>query len=151
MLGPPALVFFAFGLLEVYRRGGIVQVSAVLAFLGLGIAAPLAHDEGLVSLRHFAVIGPLCLLIEGIGIVALAQAIACAGRGPGKRARLIAPGLVALAIGTVLVPLSRLMFLPDRHNGEYRPADFTIPARLVHDITTGELRRPAMIPPRYQR
>jgi Dolichyl-phosphate-mannose-protein mannosyltransferase len=145
MLGPLALVFFAFGLLEVYRRGGIVQVSAVLAFLGLGIAAPLAHDEGLVSLRHFAVIGPLCLLIEGIGIVALAQAIAGAGRGPGKRARLIAPGLVALAIGTVLVPLSRLMFLPDRHNGEYRPADFTIPARLVHDITTGELRRPARI------
>ncbi|MGH8577661.1 MAG: hypothetical protein ACREXJ_12290, partial [Gammaproteobacteria bacterium] len=145
MLGPLALAFFAFGLLEVYRRGGIVQVSAVLAFLGVGVAAPLAHDEGLVSLRHFAVIGPLCMLIEGIGIVALAQAIACARRGPGKRARLIAPGLLALAIGTVLVPLSRLMFLPDRHNGEYRPADFAIPARLVHDISAGELRRPARI------
>lgn len=145
MLGSLALVFFAFGLLEVYRRGGIAQVSAVLAFLGLGVSAPLAHDEGLVALRHFAVIGPLCMLIEGIGIVALAQAIACARRGPGKRAHLIAPGLLALAIGTALVPLARLMFLPDRYNGEYRPADFEIPARLVHDITTRELRRPARI------
>ncbi len=100
MLGPLGLVFFTFGLWEVYRRGGIAQVSAVLAFLGLGVSAPLAHDEGLVSLRHFAVIGPLCMLIEGIGIVALAQAIACVRRGPGKRARLIAPGLVVFAIGT---------------------------------------------------
>ncbi|MGH8567876.1 MAG: hypothetical protein ACREXU_07610, partial [Gammaproteobacteria bacterium] len=145
MLGPLALVFFAFGLLEVYRRGGIVRVSAVLAFLGLGVAAPLAHDEGLVSVRHFAVIGPLVMLIEGIGIVALGQAIATAGRAPGKYAHLIVPGLLVLAIGTTLLPLCRLLLLPDRHNSEYRPGDFTIPARLVHDITTGELRRPARI------
>jgi hypothetical protein len=37
------------------------------------------------------------------------------------------------------------MFLPDRYNGEYRPVDFEIPARLVHDITTRELHRPARI------
>ncbi|MGH8479733.1 MAG: ArnT family glycosyltransferase [Gammaproteobacteria bacterium] len=145
ILGPLALVFFAFGLLEVYRRGGIVHVSAVLAFLGLGVSAPLAHDAGLVALRHFAVIGPLVILIEGMGIVALGQAIASARHGPGKRAHLIVPGLLALAIGTALVPLGKLLFLPDRHNGEYRPGDFAIPARLVHDISAGEPRRPARI------
>ncbi len=145
ILGPLALIFFAFGLLEVYRRGGLVPVSAVLAFLGLGVAAPLAHDEGLVALRHFAVIGPLVMLVEGIGIVALGQAIASARGGPGRHARLIVPGILALAIGSVLVPLGRLLFLPDRHNGEYRPGDFTIPVKLVHDIGTREPGRPARI------
>jgi hypothetical protein len=145
MLGPLALVFFAFGLLEVYRRGGGLPVCAVLAFLGLGVSAPLAHDPGLVGLRHFAVIGPLCMLIEGIGIVALGQAIASAGRDPGQYANLIVRGLLVIAIGTTLVPLCRLLFLPDRHNREYRPSDFTIPAKLVHDISVGELGRPARI------
>lgn len=145
MLGPLGLVFFAFGLLEAYRRGGIVPVSAVLAFLGLGVSAPLAHDQSLVALRHFAVIGPLILLIEGMGIVALGRAIASARCGSGKFAHLIAPGLVALAIGTALLPLGKLLFLPDRHNGEYRLSDFATPAKLVHDITAGELHRPARI------
>ncbi len=145
ILGPLALVFSTFGFLEVYRRCGIVPIVSVLAFLGLGVAAPLAHDEGLVGLRHFAVIGPLVILIEGIGIVALGQAIASARGAPRRYAHIIIPVLLALIISTLLVPLGRLLLLPDRHNGEYRPGDFAIPAKIVHEISARELGRPARI------
>jgi hypothetical protein len=145
ILGPLALVFFAFGLLEVYRRSGAVAIGAVLGFLGLGVAAPLLHDEGLVALRHFAVIGPLVMLIEGMGILALAQAIACARDTEGRGAKLVLPALLALAIGHAPVPLARLLSLPDRHNSEYRPSDFEIPARLVGDIAARDLGRRARV------
>ena len=146
MLGPLGLVFFTFGLWEVYRRGGIAQVSAVLAFLGLGVSAPLAHDEGLVSLRHFAVIGPLCMLIEGAsGSSRSHRRSPASGVGPASAPASSPPGSWYSPSARGLVPLCRLMLLPDRHNGEYRPADFSVPARLMHDITTRELRRPARI------
>lgn len=72
LIGSFGMLFFAFGLLALSQSRQRFEVFLLLAFICIGLVAPLLHN---VDLRHIAVIAPLIMVVEGIGIVFMSRAI----------------------------------------------------------------------------
>jgi Dolichyl-phosphate-mannose-protein mannosyltransferase len=65
LIGPFGLIFFTLGFEVLYRRGNYFELFIISAFIVFNLIPPLMHN---VAMRHIAIVGPVMLLLEGIGI-----------------------------------------------------------------------------------
>jgi hypothetical protein len=139
LVGPGVLVFFAFGLLGLYRTGSRYFVLVVLTFISASLLAPLLQSNLLP--RHLAVIAPLMALIAGDGILRVAHSITAPGSRQARR--VVAPALAGVVIAAWLMPLRDGMAAPANH--EYDPQTLVEPVRLVRESQEEILGRPARV------
>lgn len=140
LLGPYALIFFLLGIVALLAREKYFEVFLAGSFVGIGLAAPLLHN---VDVRHIAIIGPLMLLLQGLGIMWLAEKMARF-----MEARLITKHVVALFLLGVFMsfaakPLYRVVTVPYGAPSVYSAAELAEPVSLITQVSTDELGRPA--------
>jgi len=123
LIPPFCILLFGIGLLSLLQKRQIFEVLTVLGVVAAGLIAPLMHN---VVIRHIAVIAPLIMLIAGLGVVAVVNAV---GSSVSARARsMLTPVLLLVTALTIISPQVRLVKHlirdPDTSNWGYRPADF---------------------------
>jgi hypothetical protein len=139
LVGPGVLVFFAFGLVGLYRSGSRFFVLVALTFIGASLLAPLLQTN--LLLRHLAVIVPIMALIAGDGILRVAHSITPPGSRQARQ--IVAPALAGLVVAGWLMPLRDGMAAPT--NNEYAPETLAEPVRLVRLSQEEILGRPARV------
>lgn len=143
LLGAMALALFGLGMLDLWLRGRRFEAVAVLGMIGVGFAAPIAHN---VTPRHVAVVVPIMLLVAGLGVGYAARAISSGLSTDRRRSRaLTVASLTLLAIGGWAYPLSVSLRGLDRPNMEYHPNDLVEPIRIVQSTQEELGRTPAII------
>jgi len=141
LIGPLGLIFFAFGLLELYKRGRRFEAFLILAFIGSNLAAPLTT---VVRIRYIAIIAPLIMLMEGFGIVYLSQRL-LKFHNDGSWRKLILPFMLFfILIGASAIPLLKT-FRPPHFNKEYSPIELKEPVAIVKKIAENDLLRTPII------
>lgn len=132
LFGFPTLILFAFGLLSLYESGRRPELLFLVAFIGLGLLAPLLHT---VVSRHIMVVAPIILLVAGIGGVHVAEIIL--GRSGGHhsgRNWLIATVLLVVIAGWGLQ--LRRTFNPPKYDLMYDPAALEEPAKIIKQVAS---------------
>jgi len=145
LIGPLGLVFFASGILTLYRLRRF-ESFLVLAFIASNLVAPLVYGVD-VKTRFVAVIAPAMMLVEGIGIAYLSRSLLESHRNY-PLGRHILPFVLLLAlVGASAYPLARTggVFRPRVYNREYGPAELEKPVAIVKEITENELLRTPVI------
>lgn len=146
LIGPLGLILFGFGLFALYLAGRHFEAFLVLAFIAFNLVGPLMHN---VALRHIAVIAPLMVLIEGIGIVYLSQQLLEFHKSSfmGKHLPFV---FLFVLIGASAPRLYVKLFRPPQFNSyfknpEYSPMDLEEPVSIVQETARNELLRPPVI------
>jgi len=131
LIGPFGFAFFALGLVSLYQFNRRFEVLLILGFIGINLIGPLLHS---VPIRHIAIIAPLILFIEGIGIVYVAQRLPHRFRS--SRLRLLAStSIIFLTLVAVwALPFFRIYLKPAWSNWEYSPVYLQEPIRIVKEI-----------------
>lgn len=142
LIGPLGAIFFAFGILALYRYGYRYELFFGVAFLLIGLIAPLVHS---VVVRHIAIIAPLMMLLEGVGIVYLSKLIMESEERRSFNQRGLSMLLLTVMIGASMPSVLSLYLRPDSVSDEYRPGDLEEPVRIVKEVADKELRRPVTI------
>lgn len=65
MVGLVILIFFALGIVYLYKSGRIFEVILISLFIVTGLLAPILHN---VVVRHILVIAPIIVVVAGIGL-----------------------------------------------------------------------------------
>ena len=146
LIGPLGLIFFTFGLFALYQRGQRFETFLVLAFICFNLVAPFLHN---VVIRHIAVIAPIIMLIEGIGIIYLSSK----ALEPYKNfhsGKYILPFIFLFClISASAIPLLKT-FKPPYFRQDYSLIELQEPVAIVKNISKKELLRPPRIAaPRY--
>src|SRR5947208_1607609 len=110
-LGALGIVFFAFGLLSLFKAGRLYELFLVLGFLGATLFAPLAYVTAWAP-KYLAIVGPLMMLLEGGGILYVVDVAGDATRLAPGRARL-ASLCVVLLVSFWARPLWSSLRFPD--------------------------------------
>lgn len=143
LLGAVALTLFGLGMVDLWLRGRRFEAVAVLAMVGVGLAAPIAHT---VSPRHVAIVVPIMLLVAGLGVSYVACAVSSSLSTDRRRSRgLTLVSLMLLAIGGWVYPLSVSLRGLDRPNMEYHPNDLREPIRIIQSAAEELGRTPAIV------
>lgn len=72
LIGPVGFMFFAFGLSDLYRRQYFYEITLFLGFITASLIPSLMHN---VTMRHIAIIAPMIMLIEGIGVFHVSESL----------------------------------------------------------------------------
>jgi hypothetical protein len=139
LIGPLGLLFFFAGLFALYKSGRPWDGFLVLAFIALNSIGPLLYQ---VQVRYIAVITPLMMLVEGIGIVELAGAVATLWKRGSARKNTLCLVFLSVLLATWALPLYWFYTSTRTFNGEYSPASLQEPARIIKTIAEKELVRP---------
>lgn len=139
LVGPLGLLFFCAGLFRLYKSRRPSDGLLVLAFIALNLVGPLLYQ---VQLRYIAVIAPLMMLVEGIGIVYLSESLGTLWKRARARENTMCLGFLLILLATSALPLYRFYTSPQTFNGEYSPQSLREPARIVKNIAEKELLRP---------
>jgi hypothetical protein len=138
LLGPLGLLFFFAGLFALCKFGRPWDGFLVAAFIVFNLIGPLLYQ---IQLRYIAVIAPLMMLVEGIGLVYLAKLTGrlwTRGRVPENTLRAI---FAAVLIAVWALPVYSLFVSPKTFNGEYSPESLREPVRIIKSIAEKELLR----------
>jgi len=139
-LGALGIVFFAFGLLSLFKAGRLYELFLVLGFLGATLFAPLAYVTAWAP-KYLAIVGPLMMLLEGVGILYVVDVAGDATRLAAGRARL-ASLCVVLLVSFWARPLWSSLRSPDSGR-EFSPRDVAGPlAAIRQDVEANLHRRP---------
>jgi hypothetical protein len=136
------LLFFAGGLFALYKSGRQRDAFLVLAFIAFNSVGPLLYQ---VQIRYIAIIFPLMMLVEGIGIVHLAGSVAMLRKWGSARRNTVCLVFFLLLLGAWSLPLSRIYTSPKTFNGEYSPEALREPALIIKSIAQKELLRPPIV------
>lgn len=134
MIGPVGFFFFAIGLIAIYKSNRRFECFTIIAFISSSLVAPLIHN---VIIRHIAVIAPLMMLVEGIGIVYLARLLtAKMTLNPyGNIAKNVLTFIFLFAVcGYFIAPFKHIYFYQPRYNPEYNPAIILKSAAVIKDV-----------------
>ncbi len=142
LIGPFGLIFFMFGLVALGVRDRYYEIFLIVGFVGLGLAAPLVHD---VAERHIAIIGPLMILLNGIGIFFLAERIARFIDFKFLNREVMAILLLCTLLAISAVPLKRTLLQPLGVFSAYRASELEKPVALIKAAVNEELGRPANV------
>ncbi len=134
LIGPIGLILFAFGMLSRYEAGQGYETFLVISFIALNLVAPLSMN---VVIRHIAVIAPIMMLMEGIGIVYLSDKLLEVHK-EGYRFKQIVP--IILFIILIAVSAKPLIdtFRPRHYNREYSLTELKEPISIVKQISKHE-------------
>ena len=75
LVGIPGFLFFCLGLLYLLLNRHIFEFLLILIFIAAGLIGPLIHS---MDIRHIIILGPIMILMEGLGIVYLSKLIIAA-------------------------------------------------------------------------
>jgi 4-amino-4-deoxy-L-arabinose transferase-like glycosyltransferase len=129
-IGALGLIFFGFGVLSLINKGRLYEVFLVLAFLSITLFPALLHN---IIMRHIAVIGPLMMLMGGVGIVYLSEVILDVNNYA-RRFPFLEKGLPFLFLVILLAcfvsPFWKSIQSPTS-NREYSPDDFKEPLAII--------------------
>jgi len=130
LLGPLGLIFFGFGFVSLLKTGRYYELCLVLGFVGVALIPPLINFY--VLMRYVAIVGPLMMLIEGIGIVYAAEALAAGIRGNrlSFHANSLAYALLALLLMCSARPIWRSIHTATP-NWDYSQNDFKEPLAIM--------------------
>lgn len=146
LIGPAGLLFFGVGLFVLYKSKRRFELFLILAFISTALVAPLIHN---VVIRHIAVIAPIIILVEGIGIAYLVRHIAAAMTyDPNDSVSKISFALLFLALiaGQSIKPLKRIYIYPVRYNNEYNNALISKAAAIISEVSkTGKIENPRIV------
>lgn len=140
LFGFPTLILFAFGLLSLYESGRRSELLFLMAFIALGLVAPLLHN---VVIRHIMVVAPIILLVAGIGACHVAEVILKRhGRSHVARNWLIATILLVVIAGWGMQ--LRRTFNPPRYNWQQDPAALEEPVKIIKQAASDLGRAPRL-------
>jgi hypothetical protein len=139
LFGPLGLIFFAGGLYALVKHGGGWNVFVILTFIVFSLVGPLLYQ---VQIRYIAIIAPIVMLVEGIGLVYVANALATLFNWKWTAERSLSFVCLCLLLAGWVLPLYWFYTSPQRFNGEYSPASLQEPIRIIKTITQTELHRP---------
>lgn len=137
LFGFPTLILFALGLLSLYESGRRPELLFLVAFIGLGLLAPLLHT---VISRHIMVVAPMILLVAGIGAVHVAEIILGRTGGRHSARNWLIAAIVLVVIAGWGMQLRRTLN-PPSHNREHDPAALQEPIKILRQAAS-ELGRP---------
>jgi hypothetical protein len=121
LIGPVGLLFFVIGLIAIYKSNRRFEGIIIIAFISSSLVAPLIHN---VIIRHIAVIAPLMMLVEGIGIVYLARLLAAkmTVNSYVNTAKIVLIFIFLFAVcGYFKAPFKHIYFYQPHDNPEYNP------------------------------
>ena len=142
LFGPLGLLFFGAGLFAIWRAGRPWDGILILAFVASSLVGPLLYQ---IQIRYIAVIAPIMMLIEGIGIAYVARAVSTLWSQIKVRKNILSLVFLGLLVVPSVLPLYWLFTAPPTFNGEYSPGALREPIRIVKNIADTELRRPATL------
>jgi hypothetical protein len=138
LFGPLGLIFFAAGLFALVRSGGWWNVFLILAFIVFSLVGPLLYQ---VQIRYIAIIAPIMILVEGIGLVYVANALAAVLNRKRAAERSLSLAFLLVVLAGWVLPLYWFYTSPPKFNGEYSPDSLQEPVRIIKSIASKELRR----------
>lgn len=138
LIGPIGLIFFGFGLIELYRSGRFFEVLLIAAFIVLNLVAPLMHN---VAIRHIAVISPLIMIVEGAGVVYLYRTLSSMQQSASLVRLVITFVFFFPLIVESAYPLLKNSLRSEHFNYEYSPDDLRKPVKIVKQIARDEMVR----------
>lgn len=145
LFGHLVIVFFAFGMLHLYRIGRSFELVLIVCFIACGLVAPLLHN---VVIRHILIIAPIMLLVAGVGIVSVAETLVEGVSTPiGKAVTVptVALLMTGLAVASWAIPLWAA-FNPPSASPHYSRSELQQPIRLVQQFAVAEAaRRPRLM------
>jgi hypothetical protein len=131
LLGHLVIIFFAFGLLQLYQTGRRFEVTLIGAFIACGLLAPLLHN---VAIRHIIVIAPIMLLVAGIGIESLSRSLSGSASQRRLGSAAVAWVLVLATVAAWAYPL-RAALRPPEVSREYSVMELREPIRTISQMT----------------
>jgi hypothetical protein len=145
LIGPLGFVLFGMGLLALYQSEHRFEAAVVLVFIVVSLIPPLVYK---VLMRYIAVIGPLIMLVEGIGIGYLSRSLT--GQSEiGRPKQVLVAFLLVFAASAPFVFSLREALLPRGGDFQYRPAELRGPAGIVKGISRTQLQRTPVIVARH--
>ena len=141
LIGPICFIFFAFGISSLYQKGLLYEIFFFVSFVILSLVAPVMHN---VAIRHIAVIGPIIMLIAGMGIVYVSETLLKNSKNASLK-NLLAGLFVSILIGSS--SFSLYWILTDNHYDNYydNPNNYVKPAMIIKNISKEELKRKPII------
>ena len=134
MIGPLGAVFFCIGLLWFINRKKHFELMLISSFILLNLVPPIMHD---VEMRHIAIIIPVLLLVEGIGVVYLYRSTSSIKKIFAVRFLVILLFLFHLA-AVSFYPLMKEYRHPNTYHPDYDPNDFKEPVKIARQIATND-------------
>ena len=131
LVGPLGVVLFALGLLRLYQSERHYECFLVMTFIAGSLVAPFFHN---VSLRHIAVILPIILLIEGMGVTYLAKEISKFSAKVHATEIGICVGIVVAMVGITTPQLWLSIDMLDHRNREYSLSTLERPKRIIREF-----------------
>jgi len=138
LIGPIGLMYFGFGLFALYNAGRRYELFLVIAFISFNLIAPLMYHA---YLRLFAVIVPMFLIVEGVGIGYLGQKIYESCNQKNYKKYIFPLCFLLLAISAWAFVLRDETLDPPKSYWTYSPKDFQEPIKIIKDIERNELHR----------
>jgi len=133
LIGPVGVVLAACGLFALFREKRFAGLVWIVGFLSACLAGPFLHD---VDVRHIAVIAPMLVLLHGVGIIFVCNALTNIG-SLRDRAPVIAkvgPYFMLLIILIDFITPLRAALLPPRVNRDYAIDDYKTSLPIVQQM-----------------
>jgi len=119
LVGFVVLIFFALGIMNLYRMGKIFEILFVFIILITGLLAPLLHN---VVIRHILVIAPIIFIVAGIGLYNTIDFILNKMNIRKLYSVSIVTVLLAMTFSVWIIPLNSTLKAPAVNRG-YDPAE----------------------------
>lgn len=117
LVGFLILIFFALGVITLYKTGKVFEIFLVFLFIVTGLIAPLLHN---VVIRHILIIAPIILIVAGIGLYATIRYIVKEMQVNKLYRYSLLMIICALLLSVWAIPINSNLKMPAR-NREYDP------------------------------
>jgi len=134
-LGLFVIIFFSFGLFSLFKKGYTFEIFLIILFLVASLVPPMLHN---VIIRHILVVGPLILLIAGLGIVFISRSIRQNIKSSNFQNYLILPVLILITISPWIYPLKN-GYNPPTSNNNYNIEQLQDQVAVIKEVTQKEL------------
>ena len=144
LLGLPGILFFCFGLMYLLFSRRFYDLFLVVAFISTNLAGPFIHD---VNIRHIAVIGPIMLLMQGVGVVYFSKLILQfikAGKQDGLLEKSLPYALLIILLGLAAKPVWKSLH-PPSFNDEYSVEELEEPLAVIREESKSLNREPRVV------
>lgn len=146
LIGPIGFIYFGFGVISLFNAGKRYEVIFIISFTCFNLILPMLFTA---ALRHMAVIVPLIIMVEGIGLVYFCEFIMKDHGAESVKKYILCFILFLFLIGTSVFVLRDETLYPPKHYPEYSLEDLKVPVALIKEITKEELHNQPVIVARY--
>jgi 4-amino-4-deoxy-L-arabinose transferase-like glycosyltransferase len=142
LIGPFGILFFGLGVLSILNSGQNFEIIFILIFLFTCLIGPLMHN---VVVRHIAIITPIMLLIQGVGVSYLYNQLKQQFENYNHAKYLILVVLFIHFIAGTVIPLAKKIEDREYINSEYSISILKEPVRIINELKSNKLSKPVTI------